>query len=214
MAIAKGRSTIRAEIDLMEQSLKQMIDSVESHFADCIGSLRARIDDVECGSETTEEKRSICESYLSKMSECEDQRFHVRNKLVIVLYSICEASLAGICFYYHIPLKHSPQNQSKRHYYLSDYLFSLGIDYIHQDNSNSAYVVNFAIRELRNCLTHCGQDNEKVSNAVGSMKNAGFIGIENDNGVILIQTVEVLYKMLNCCKDMLIVSENKAQTIK
>lgn len=198
----------------MEQSLKQMIDSVESHFADCISSLRARIDDVECGSETAEEKRSICESYLSKMSECEDQRFHVRNKLVIVLYSMCEASLAGICSYYHIPLKHSPQNQSKRHYYLSDYLFSTGVEYTRQDNSNSSYVVNSAIRVLRNYLTHCGQDNDKASNAVNSMKRVGYIGVENDNDVIIIQTAEVLYKMLNCCKDMLIVSENKAQTIK
>ena len=45
------------------------------------------------------------------------------------------------------------------------------------------------------------------------MKKVGFAGIENYNGVIRIETKNVLEEILNHCKKMLIDSENTAINI-
>lgn len=199
-----------AETDLLELSLKNMIGSVESYFDQEINSLKAQIFDIEHDKSLSEERYSLCKPYYDQLEESETQRFHARNKLVTCIYSICEASLAGICKQYKIPLKFSPQNRSKKDHYFTDYLFSIGVDYTNAVNSNSSYVVYNAIKELRNTLTHCGEDNQKASKAVKLMKKVGFAGIENYNGVIRIETKNVLEEILNHCKKMLIDSENTA----
>lgn len=185
-----------------------MIDSIESNFRRVIDSLKAQIFDIEYGKDSAEEKRYMRRPYFDELDEYEIQRCHARNKLVICIYSICEASLAEICTHYKVPLKFSPQNTSKKDYYLSDYLFSIGTDYTTKDNTNSSYVVYHAIRELRNNLTH---DAKRVSEAVSAMKSVGFSGIENHCGTIQIKSAELLYEILVRCSDMLLTCEHIAK---
>ena len=213
MPVASGRSTIRAEIDLMEQSLKLMIDSVESYYQKIIDSLNSQIDGINQSDVSLEEKYDISKSYFNELEENESQRYHARNKVFIIIYSICETSLAGICKHYKIPLKHSSQNHSNGDYYLSDYLFSIGVDYTTNDIANPSYVVYSAIRLLRNYLTHCGTNKSLASRAVKSMEDMGFVDIINNNGDILIGNGNMLYDTLNRCNEMLLTSEQIAKNL-
>lgn len=213
MPIASGRSTIRAEIDLMEQSLKLMIDSVESYYQRIIDSINTQIERINQSDVSSKEKEDISKPYFNELEENESQRYHARNKLFIIIYSICETSLAGICKHYNIPLKRSPQNHSRGDYCLSDFLFSIGADYTTNDIANPSYVVYSAIRLLRNHLTHCGSNKSLASRAVKSMVDMGFIDIINNNGDIHIGNVDMLYNTLNRCNEMLLISEQIAQNL-
>lgn len=211
MAIAQGRSNIRAEIDIVEQSLRNMISSIEANFNETIVSLKARIFDIERETEDIEEAQDRCTTYLNELEDYEVQRFHARNKIVIIIYSICEASLAEICAQYQIQLKFSPQNKAKRDYYLSDYLFSIGIDYSSKDACNSSYIVTNVIRLLRNYLTHCSIDQKKATDIVSLMKDVGLLGIRNRLGNIYIESKDILLKILDICKKMLLKGEAEAK---
>ena len=189
-----------------------MVNSVESHFSEMVDSLETRIFDIEHGEESSEEKSDLCKPYFDELADLETQRFHARNKLVISIYSICEASLAGICSHYHVPLKYSPQNKSKKDFYLTDYLFSTGIDYTTENKAYSPYVVYKAIRPLRNYLTHSQEDNKRASEVVNCIKSIGLENIENQNGAIQIGSKNALNEILAICYNMLLVSEDSAKT--
>lgn len=209
MTVATGRSNVRAEIDLMGESLKLMIKSIESHFREILDSLKAQIFDVEHGNDTEEEKSDICKPYFDALEEYEIQRFHARNKLVISIYSICEASLAGICNHYRVPLKRSPKNKMSQ-FYLTDYLYSIGVNYT-DNNINSPNVVCEAIRPLRNYLTHCQENNEAASKIVKMLKSKGFTNVEHNNGSIEIESEAFLNEILSQCNEMLLISEETAK---
>lgn len=196
----------------MEQSLKLMISSVESHFREVMDSIKARIYDIEHGDDSAEEKVDICKPYFDELAEYDIQRFHARNKLIISIYSICEASLAGICSHYHVPLKYSPQNKSKQNFYLTDYLFSIGVNYTMKNKVSSPYVVCVAIKPLRNYLAHSQENDKRASEVVNYMKSVGFENIENHNGRIQIESENLINEVLAYCNEMLLISENSAKT--
>lgn len=185
-----------------------MIDSIESYFSEEIDSLKARIFDIEHGSDSNEEKLSISKPFFDELEEREIQLSRARNKIVVSIYSICEASLAGICDYYKIPLKFSLQNLSKRDYYLSDYLFSIGIDFTNE--RSASYIVYNAIRPLRNYLTHSEDNAKQATNIVKCLKSIGFCDIENNNNHIHLTKKDVLLAILNACVEMLIDCENNS----
>ena len=188
-----------------------MIYSVESHYREVIDSLKAQIFDIEHGENSVEKESSIYNQYYDELEELEIQRFHARNKLIISIYSICEASLAGICTHYHVPLVHSSQNSPTKDFYLKDYLFSLGVDYTAKNKEISPYVVYHAIRPLRNYLTHSQGNNNLASEVINKMKSVGFDNIVNYSGVIQIESEKLIIKIMSYCNDMLVLSENLAR---
>lgn len=210
MTIAKGRSTITAEIDLMNQSLRSMIDSIESYFCGLIDSLKSQLFDIEY-SYSMEEKQSISTPVLRELEDAEVQLMHARNKLLISIYSICEVSLAGICDYYRIPLKYSLSNKSKTNYYLSDYLFSLDIDYTNE--GSASYIVYHAIRPLRNYLTHSKRSVHHSTEIANRMVQNGFLNVVSIDSPIKINSIEVLYNVLYQCTTMLHDCDLKCSTI-
>lgn len=211
MAVANGHSNVKADIELMVCSLRQMINSIELYFCNSINSLNTRISDIEHDIISPEEKSSLCRSYYITLEEQEIKRFHARNKLVICIYSICEASLAEICHHYRIPLRFSPQNTSKRFYYLTDYLFTLGVDYSPNNQARASYIVSNAIRSLRNYLVHSKETVQLASDIVNGMLNVGFSGIEARMGSIQIMDQAILFEILNLCNEMLLESESIAR---
>lgn len=213
MTIAPGRSCAMAEIDLIEDALKNMINSVELKFRENIDAIKAHLFDISMMHISDEEKESLSAPYLTTLDELETQRFHVRNKLVICIYSICEASLAGICVQYNITIKREESKKNKQAFYLTDYLHALEMKYDTLSNGGAAYVVYEGIRHLRNHLTHGKIDNKETEDTMRHILNAKLNGIENRSGTIIIKSSESLFEILGYCKKMLIESELAAKRL-
>jgi hypothetical protein len=214
MTIAKGRSTVRANVDLTEEALENMLCSVEAYFRDAIDSIKAQIYDIEHSDCPQEETQCICEPYYDTLDNYQAQLLQARNKLVIGIYSICEANLAELCKQYGINLQHAPSNRNKgngnvvkhENFYLKDYLFSISGDSLINDTES----VSSAIRELRNYLTHSG-NSDNIESIVDKLKRYGITGIEINGDSLQITSSETLKDILQRCKEMLVKSEEAAK---
>ena len=212
MPVSKGRSCARAEFEQQEYLLKKMIEVVETYYHTSIESLRTHISQIVEETNSYDESVTLTKQLYEELDEMVHQRYIARNNLVIIVYSITEQSLAEICTQYVVPLLFSPQNKAKRYYYLSDFLFSLGVDYNTQNSSNAAFMVHTAIRELRNHCTHSGNDLGRATAAVAAMGKAGFTDIVSVEGVVQIHSDTALYKILQICCLMLEEAEGKARS--
>lgn len=213
MCIAKGRSNILAEIDSFNDALENMIESIELHFCERTNYVENQIFEIGKENVLAEERHALCKPYFDLLEEYQTQLFQARNKLVICIYSICESSLASICKHYDLRLQFSPQNYSKREYYLSDYLYSIGIPYAVRDKMNAAFIVFEAIRPLRNYLVHAKPDKIEASRLISKLNDVGIADIEHDNENICIKTKQVLHQMLSTCYEMLRMSDLSASNV-
>jgi hypothetical protein len=130
-----------------------------------------------------------------------------------------------MCEFYKIPVKAQDSIQSNKkenkkrknnkgenNIHITDYFRSIGVDYSGRNGkTDPVYVVCYAIRLFRNCLTH-GCQPDKASKAVKAMKEAGFGGVEEQLGNIQILSDGVLYKILNVCTEMLSKCEEVAKS--
>ena len=127
MAFAKGKSCAVIELDILREALVNMINSVETRFQNILDSLKARIFDIEHDrSIPNEEKECQINPFYDEVENYTSQLYHARNKLVICIYSICEATLASICTDYKIAVVHETKGNNKKTF-ISRITFTLSI---------------------------------------------------------------------------------------
>lgn len=207
MAFAKGRSCVVAELDILREALENMINSIENRFQNNLDFLKARIFDIEHDQSIPyEEKDSQLRSLYDEIEKHTCQLHHSRNKLVICIYSICEATLASICADYKINVKHEDQHNKKKDFYLTDYLFSIDNDYL--EKLADAHIVSLPLRELRNHLTH-SSSTKNIFKHIADLNNNGFNDITLFGDQVIIRSKDFLTSILNCCYNLL----NDAETI-
>ena len=219
------------ELDILRDTLETMIDSTESKFRDIIDSLKAKLFDIEHdGTMAPEERNSLSYSYYIELEKYLSQREISRNKLVICIYSICEATLANICkdFKYQLVKAPSQSRKSRQcpnlngrecnvernkntNYYISDYLYTLNPNYA--TDWVDAYVVSTVIKDLRNYLTHSNADVKRATKIIEGLSNSHqFNHISQVDGVILIHSVEDIKQILKLCYEMLVNAEQIAKS--
>ena len=228
MTVAKGRSCIMVELDILNETLENMVNSTESKFRDIIDSLKARLFDIEHDiTIAPEECNSLSYPYIDELEKYQTQRIISRNKLVICIYSICEATLASICKDYKYKIVKAPNQEIRpklcpnldgrecnvkrrksTNYYLSDYLYTLNHNYI--ENWSNAYTVSTIIKDLRNYLTHSKADVKQAAKIIEKLSIGGFGHISQTDGKIIIENVEDVKKILKLCYDMLVEAERLA----
>ena len=229
MAIAKGRSCIMVELDILKETLENMINSTESEFRDIIDSLKAELFDIEHNKSIKREVRnSLSSPFYEELDIYTSQRFISRNKLVICIYSICEATLASICKDYNYKIvkesSHNIKSMScpnlngrecnvkrikRTNYYLKDYLYSLNPAY--SIDWNEAHIVSTAIKDLRNYLIHSKADVKQAEEIIDRLSKCGFNCISQEDGKIIIQDVRDIQYILNICYKMLVTAEQIAK---
>lgn len=210
MAFAKGRTCMMAEVDSLKETIEKMIRFTEDKFEASTVSLKAGIFDLEHDSSlSAEEIRTSAQVYYDELDNISRQKIQSRNKLVICIYSICEAILANICDYYKIPIEHEKATRSKSDYYLTDYLFSIGVDY--KTPGSDSYIVYHAIREFRNKLTHSGLKSKDPKKIFDGLVKTGINHITLRAGEIEIEHAECLHQILNICCGMLKTADEIAQ---
>lgn len=229
MAIAKGRSCSMGELDILKDALENMINSTELKFRDIIDSLKACIFDLEHDTSTdVKDRNSVSISFYSELEKFEYQRNISRNKLVICIYSICEATLASICEIHKIKLVKEPNSNNmlklcpysddgkckvkrrkREEYYLTDYLYTIDPNY--KMDWGEANIVSTAIKNLRNYLTHSKADVKRARKIISELSSYGFNHISQSEGKIMIQEIEDVYCILNVCCKMLVGAEQKAK---
>ncbi|MBD5271518.1 MAG: hypothetical protein HDS40_04610 [Bacteroides sp.] len=209
MAFAKGRSSVVVELDILRDTLENMINSIEEKFQNKLDLFKARIFDLEHNQYLPfEEKDCQIQPFYNEIEEYTCQLYRSRNKLVICIYSICEATLANICANYRIELKHEKKkDERKKDYYLTDYLFSIDKDY--KKMFADAYIVSFPLRELRNHLTHSASAKD-ISKYITDLNKRGFKDIRLFDGQVIIESKDFLISILNCCYNLMIDAENTA----
>lgn len=230
MAIAKGRSCVMAELDILKETLESMINSTESKFRDIIDSLKAELFDIEHNKAIEPEVRnSLSYPFYNELDIYISQRFISRNKLVICIYSICEATLASICKDYDYKIvkesSHAIKSMScanlngrecnvkrikRTNYYLKDYLYSLNPAYL--TDWNEANIVSTVVKDLRNYLTHSKADEKRAVRIIKSLSKCGFNCISQEDGKIIIQDIADIQQILNMCYEMLVTAEQIAKS--
>jgi hypothetical protein len=218
MAIARGRSTVRSELDLMGQALENMICFNESKFNEEIASIKVQLDDINQKDIPEDERQNLSRMY-DYLNDLEKQLFFSRGKLIVAIYSICEATLAEVCKNYHIRLRHKPMPkrqecnsksdyiQKNRDYYLFDYLYSIDSKACSKD----ACIVSSVIREIRNYFTHSSFNREKLDKIERLLNKHRITGVERQNDTLCVTSVEGLKEILQHCNSMLIEYEELAR---
>ena len=208
MAFAKGRSCAIAELDILKETLENMINSIESRFQKNLDQFKARIFDLEHDQSLSgEEKECEIRPFYDEIENYTCQLYHSRNKLVICIYSICEATLAGICADYKIKVIHEKKKDEKKNsYYLTDYLYSFDKEYMQK--FADAYIVSGPLRELRNHLTHSASTKD-ISKHITDLNNHGF-NIKLFAGQVKIESKDSLMAILKCCYNLIIDAEKTA----
>lgn len=201
-----------------------MIASTEKRFRDIIDSLKAELFDIERNQNIEQEERvSLASSIYSELERTISQRYTVRRNLLICIYSICETTLASICFDFNKKpnkckmSKRNPQSgniaqnvkEQKEKYYLGDYLYSINCNY--SKEWPDAHIVNSAIRNLRNYLTHSRPDTIKADKIIESLSANHLGDISQQDGKILFNSTESIHIILNLCYGMLIKAEQAAK---
>ena len=220
MTVAQGRSNVRAQIDIISETLEKMIEDVENKYRQRIDSVKAQIFDIDHDiSLSEEEKRTRSTFFYETLDSLEYQLNEARCKLFICIYSICEASLRDICLFYDIPFKKLSKPKNKKdtknketRYYLQDYLYTLGKDSIQKDSFD--YILSEPLRELRNSLIHQGNDVSHIEEIIGQLQNSNFAGFKLSNGKLEIDKEETLKYLLNQIHNFLNESEDLAKKIK
>ena len=217
------------ELDILKETLENMIYSTESRFREIIDSLKANIFDIENDKTlSTEERYNVTSSYYDELEKYESQRYLSRNKLVICIYSICEIILAGICVdNSHKPVKMSGsiikpllcpnlggrvcnvKRSRKPNYHLKDYLYTLDPEFI--TDWNDARIVSTAIRNLRNYLSHRRANAKYADKLIKSLSECGIKYITQINGNIIIDNIESIWNILEIIFEMLKKAEEKAE---
>lgn len=226
MTIAQGRSCARAELDILRNALENMIDSTESHFREIIDGISTHILAIERNTDLHhEEQRSLVITYEDELDVYYSQRHCARNKLVICIYSICEALLESICVDNHYTIvkehkttkekvikesnRHSGpigiKSKQRPHFYLNDYLYTLNPNY--KSEWNDALIVSTAIRTLRNYLTHSNAKTVKSKKIITNLEDYGINDIRQEYGNIVIDNISAVYQILNHCCNMLITAD-------
>lgn len=196
---SKGRSNARTEIDSIVETIESMINAVEAGFNETINSLKVKMYDILRDEIPAEEKADLLKPYEEGLKDNISQLNQARNKLVISIYSICEASLAGICQQYNIEIK----KKRGKNYYLKDYVSSLGINLAELNKDRSIYIVLEPIRNLRNYLTHSNPKRIKAKTIVKNLNKCGIADIVVQDEIIVITNSDVLRMILRYCDDML-----------
>lgn len=222
MPVARGQNCLMVEIEILKETLENMISSTGDKFNGLISSIKAQIFDIEHSPDiSSEECRSLSAFYYDELERYIDEMYISRNKLVICIYSICEATLANICQHFNYKLAFEPTTEErdtqstelnvdrshstfrkKPNYYLKDYLYT--IDSAYKTNNEDAYIVSTAIRELRNYLIHSKPDQFQAQKIKEDLNDKGITSITQLNGQIIITEVESLNKILYHCYNMLV----------
>lgn len=230
MAIAKGKSCFMDELDILKDTLENMINSTEFKFRDIIDSLKAKLFDIEHDSTiSTEERNTLSCPCFIELERYVYQRNISRNKLVICIYSMCEATLASICKDYNYVILKEPvhsikpiycpnlngrecnvKRSKKSNFYINDYLYTLNCNYA--VDWVDAYIVSTAIKNLRNYLTHSKPDVIRATKIIEELSSCQFNHIKQVDGKIRIMNVEAINKILNLCYTMLINAEQIAKS--
>ena len=218
------------ELDILKDTLENMINSTESKFRDIIDSLKAKLFDIEHDKTIViEERNSLSYSYYDELEKYLSQRDISRNKLVICIYSICEATLASICKEFGYELVKAPSNSRKSilcpnlkgrecnvkrkkntNYYIDDYLYTLNPSYA--TDWVDAYIVSSVIKDLRNYLIHGNADVKRATKIIEGLSNNRFKNISQVDGMILIHNVEDIQQILKLCYEMLVNAEQIAKS--
>lgn len=229
MTIAKGRSCILAELDILKETLENMINTIESQFRDYIDCHKAHIFDFEHDTSIEpEERANLTDPHYDELRNYSTQRNISRNKLVICIYSICEATLASICKDYNLKLVKEPnpnlkpkrcphlngrecdvKNNNHTNYYLNDYLYTINHNY--STDWEDAHIVSTSIKNLRNYLTHSKADVKRAAKIIQELSNNQFNHISQINGEIIIRSAEDIKQILNQCYGMLVHAEQEAK---
>ena len=137
---AKGRTTIRAEIDFGYSTYSQIIKEKKSIIRDDVKNVDKEIESIADDSTIEfEEKRSLCEPYEDAKFEMED-RYAVFNKLMYcAIYSFWETSLCGILRYNNIKSKQYP---------------SAMLEQVSFPKNSDTELLTTSIRLLRNSFIH------------------------------------------------------------
>lgn len=229
MAIAKGQSNVVTDINILQETLENIISSTESKYQAIIDSLKARIYDIEHNPSTdNEEIKNLSGPVYYELEDYVAQRDISRNKLVICIYSICEATLSNICEVFEISVIKEPRNdkspklcpvlndrecsvRSKKQstVYLGDYLYTLNPNY--KSDWIEAKIVSSAIRNLRNYLTHSSDRKTRADKIVKELSTNGITSMSQIDGRIIIQDIQGVRQILHICYEMLIKAEQIAK---
>ena len=161
--IAKGRTTIRAEIDFGYSAYSQIIKEKEAIICDDIQYMDKEIESITHDSTIDfEEKSSLCEPYESTKLEMED-RYAVFNRLMYcAIYSFWETSLCGILKYNGI----TPKRE------LSEKLEQTGFP-----KNPDIELLSTSIRELRNYFVHGNLFQEREDDIQPCIEKYGALGL-------------------------------------
>ena len=226
MTISKGQSCVMVELDILKDSLENMINSCEARFRETINNLKSEIFDLEHKTDIPEELKTLTNQYYIELENYTTQRYYSRNKLVIAIYSICEAILESICADYKLNVVKESEPRSKKcphidckecdiktrkkpNFYLNDYLYTINPKY--KTECTDACIVSTSIRELRNYLTHSKENAKRASMVVEKLSQDGFSDIIQRNGKVIIDKIDTIQKILMYCYNMLVEAEHRAK---
>lgn len=219
MTIAQGRNNVITELDILKETLENMVQTIESQYRDIVDSIKANIFDIEHDvTLSAEEQTSLSLHYYRELNEFTTQQLRARNNLFICIYSICEVNLATICETYKITViknfssrKSNQQHNKKRtYYYLKDYLCAIDPSYL--NNINYASIVCGPLKELRDYLIHSKPDVITATKITHQMHEYGFSSITHNYGQIIINNESVIHQILEYCVRMLISAEQIAKS--
>lgn len=180
---AKGRTTIRAEIDFGYNTYTQILKQNESIISANIQYMDREIDSISQDSTIDlEEKNSLCEPYDRTKQEMEKQ-YTLFNKLMYVaIYCFWETSLCGILRYHSIPPKR----------YISDILEQTGFP-----KNPDTELLTESLRKLRHSFVHGRLSQKQKADIQPCIEKYGSLGLIEDYDSYYITSVDFVQTILD-----------------